>query len=74
LAVNLLDTKHAYRALFKHHIDVDLIANSRLSLNKGLALGSERFKSAIEKLSGRKVIEGKRGRPLGWRKKKTNAL
>jgi putative transposase len=66
LSVNLLDTKHAYCALFKHQIDGDLIADIRLRLNKDLALGNERFKSEIEKLSGRRVIAGKRGRRLGW--------
>jgi len=33
-----------------------------------LALGNERFKEEIEQLKGRKMQEGKRGRPVGGRK------
>jgi hypothetical protein len=29
-------------------------------------LGNGRFKEEIETLTGRRVIEKKRGRPLGW--------
>jgi putative transposase len=47
-----------------------LIDDIRKSLNKGLALGSDRFKAAIEQLTARRVTEGKRGRPVGWRKDK----
>ena len=48
----------------------ELLSDIRLALNKGLALGNERFKSEIETLSGRRVTDGKRGRPVGWRKDK----
>lgn len=58
------------RALFKHHIDGKLIDDIRKSLNKGLALGSDRFKAEIEKLKMRRIADGKRGRPLGWCKGK----
>jgi putative transposase len=61
-----------YMALFKHHIDGKLIDDIRRSLNKGLALGSDRFKAEIEQLTARRVTEGKRGRPLGWRKDKND--
>ena len=57
-----------YRELFKYHIDGKLIDDIRKSLNKGLALGSDRFKTEIEELTARRVTEGKRGRPVGWRK------
>lgn len=67
------ETRQAeYRALFKHHIDCKLIDEIRKTLNKGLALGSDRFKAEIETLTGRRVTEGKRGRPLGWRKDKNS--
>jgi putative transposase len=39
--------------------------------NKGLALGSEHFLADIESLTGRRVLESKRGRPVGWRKDKS---
>ncbi len=58
----------AYRDLFKHQVGVALIADIRQALNKGLALGNERFKAEVEQLTKRRVTEGKRGRPVGWRK------
>jgi putative transposase len=42
----------------------------RQTTNKGLALGNEHFFADIESLTGRRVIEWKRGRLVGWRKKK----
>ena len=56
-----------YRALFTHHVESTLIEDIRKATNKGLALGNEQFKLNVEALSGR-FIEGKRGRPIGWRK------
>lgn len=57
-----------YRALFTRHVDTKLIDDIRKATNKGLALGNEQFKFKVEALSGRSVIEGKRGRPVGWMK------
>ncbi len=57
-----------YRALFSRHVSPKLINDIRESTNKGLALGSEKFKVNVERLSGRSVVEGKRGRPIGWKK------
>lgn len=62
--------QQAYRELFKHHVDIKLIEDIRKTLNKGLALGNERFKTEVEQLTARRVTEGKRGRPVGWRKEK----
>lgn len=53
-----------YRALFIHHVESTLIEDIRKATNKGLALGNEQFKFNVEALSGRSVIEGKRGRPM----------
>lgn len=53
----------AYRKLFQAHIDNDLIKDIRLAVNKGLALGNERFKDEIENLCGRRVRPAKMGRP-----------
>ena len=52
----------AYRALFRQHIDVDEIALIRAATNKELVIGCERFRIEIERLSGRRVTELKRGR------------
>lgn len=60
-----LQRQNNYRALFKTNINEKLTAEIRLSLNKSLALGNEHFKDEVELLSGRRVKEGKRGRPLG---------
>jgi putative transposase len=53
----------AYRALFKAHVDGELLVQIRGSVNKGLALGSEHFKDEVERLYGRRVRPAKMGRP-----------
>lgn len=58
-----------YQSLFKYQIAPLLIEDIRTSLNKGLALGSECFKSKVEQSTGRRVREAKLGRPLGRCKK-----
>ena len=62
----------SYRELFKHHVDGKLLEDIRLAVNKGMALGSERFKTEIESLSGRRMTAKKMGRPVGWRKKRAD--
>jgi putative transposase len=57
-----------YRQLFAHHVEPKMIDDIRQATHKGLALGNAQFKFTIEALSGRSVIEGKRGRPVGWKK------
>jgi len=59
-----------YRAIFTHHVEGDLLEEIRSSVNKGMALGHDRFKDEIEKLTGRRVKPKKVGRPFGWRKEK----
>ena len=53
----------AYRELFKAQIEGALLRDVRSSVNKRLALGSERFKEEIEMLHGRRVRPAKMGRP-----------
>ncbi len=53
----------AYRALFKAHVDCTLLEQIRGSVNKGLALGNDRFKDEVETLYGRRVRPSKMGRP-----------
>jgi putative transposase len=52
-----------YRSLFSAHVDDELIKSIRVAVNKGLALGGERFKEEIEPLTNRRVRPAKMGRP-----------
>jgi putative transposase len=52
-----------YRELFKAHIDTELLKEIRESVNKGLALGNERFTTEIEALTGQRITPKKAGRP-----------
>ena len=52
-----------YRSLFRAHVDDELIKDIRVAVNKGLALGGERFKEEIERLTNRRVRPAKMGRP-----------
>ena len=69
LGASLRERQETYRSLFKYHVDGALIEDIRMSLNKGLALGSECFKSEIEQVTGRRVRGAILGRPLGSCKK-----
>ena len=51
----------AYRALFHAHIEETMIGAIRSSTNKGLALGSKRFKTQVEALTCRRLTPQKRG-------------
>ena len=70
--LKLGDTKDTrlqnYRALFSSHVEGGLLENIRSGLNKGMALGDDRFKDKIEALTGRRLKPKKVGRPVGWRK------
>lgn len=55
--------QRAYRGLFCLHVDDELIKDIRMAVNKGLALGGERFKDEIECLHNRRVRPAKMGRP-----------
>ena len=55
------DRLHAYRALFQAHIDTQQINEIRTASNKGMALGSDRFKEEVELLTGRRVTSLKPG-------------
>lgn len=61
LGHDALSREHAYRNLFTTYLDVDEDAMIREATNKGLAVGSERFKREIERLSGLRVTERRRG-------------
>jgi putative transposase len=59
-----------YRALFRNQVEGKLLEDIRQASNKGLVLGNERFLEEVEVLTGKTLKEGKRGRPIGWRKVK----
>jgi putative transposase len=63
-----LERQKHYRALFLHHVEGELLQEIRQNTNKGMAVGSDRFKEEIEALTGRRMQSKKRGRPVGWRK------
>jgi len=70
LGADAKERSQSYRALFTNYLEDDLLTAIRTNTNKGLALGSERFKDEIEALTGIRVKQKKRGRPKGWRKMK----
>jgi putative transposase len=55
--------QHAYRELFRLHIDDELIHEIRESLNHELVLGRSHFKDLIEEITKRQVRLGYPGRP-----------
>ena len=55
--------QRAYRALFQHHIGDEMVNDIRDAVNKGLALGFEKFKEEIERLHGRRLKPARMGRP-----------
>ena len=61
LGNNVQQRASAYNELFKSQLDVKFIDNIRTASNKGMAIGSDRFKDEIEILSGRRVRSMKRG-------------
>jgi putative transposase len=68
LGINEKERQLAYRELFVHQIDGKMLEDIRQATNKGLALGNDHFLANILGLTGKRVVEGKRGRPVGWRK------
>ena len=52
-----------YRDLFNAHVETDRLKEIRENINKGLALGNERFTSQIEALTKQRVTARKPGRP-----------
>jgi len=59
---------HKYRTLFDHDINDREMELIRSATNKGMVVGNDRFRKEIEALTGRRVKEKRRGRPIGWRK------
>lgn len=53
----------AYRELFRHHMDNDLLHEIREALNQELVLGREDFKDRIAQMTHRQTRPGQPGRP-----------
>jgi putative transposase len=54
----------SYRALFKAHLDEEIVGQIRRATNGNFALGSERFQKEIESALGRRARCGQLGRPV----------
>ena len=52
-----------YRALFRAHLDPEVIAKIRTATNGNVVLGNKRFEEQIEKMLKRRVTLGRAGRP-----------
>jgi len=52
---------NAYRALFRNELDRELVTKIRHAAHVGLALGNDRFKDEVERLTGQRQHHIKRG-------------
>ncbi|WP_063332001.1 hypothetical protein [Marinomonas sp. TW1] len=52
--------------MFQYQVDGKLLEDIRLTENKGLALGNDKFKEQIALLTGQRKTQAKRGRKEGW--------
>ena len=57
------DRRRHYRHLFDAHLDEQAVADIRSATNGNYVLGNKRFQDEIEKMLGRRVTQGKSGRP-----------
>jgi len=56
------ERRASYRALFRAHLDDEALDQIRVTTNKGVPLGDERFRKQIEMAVGKRVDEKRRGR------------
>ncbi len=63
LATTPVARQHAYRELFRYHIDDLILHDIREALNQELVLGRDDFKDKIEQMTNRQTREGQAGRP-----------
>lgn len=64
LGTDPVSCQHAYRELFRNHMDHTTIHDIREALNQELVLGREDFKDRIEQMTKRQTRPGRSGRPL----------
>jgi putative transposase len=55
--------RNTYRALFEDRLDAELVASIRDATQRGWVPGSERFRSQIAAMHGRKAVEAPRRGP-----------
>ncbi len=55
--------REAYHAIFKAHLDEEIVGQIRNATNGNYALGSQRFQKEIEAALGRRARRGQAGRP-----------
>ena len=63
LGADAQSRQHAYRELFRHHMDHSIIHEIRETLNQELVLGRDDFKDRIEQMTRRQSRPGQSGRP-----------
>lgn len=63
LGGDLAGQQHAYRELFRYHVDRDALHAIREALDQELVLGRDNFKDRIEQLANRQTRSGRPGRP-----------
>lgn len=63
LAADSPARQHAYRELFRHHMEENTLHDIRDALNQELVLGRDDFKDKIEQTLKRQARRGKDGRP-----------
>jgi putative transposase len=57
------ERRAVYRGLFSQHVDGEMLRSIRITLNRELVMGTEKFKDRIERQLARRVKPGKAGRP-----------
>lgn len=62
------EAQEVYRCLFPSHIDEPLLGNIRSSVNGCMAIGSDNFRREVEQLTGRRLHNMPKGRPVGGHK------
>ena len=63
LAASPSERQSAYRELFRHQLDPEMVDQIRKATNGNFALGNERFAEQIAAALARRVTPGKGGRP-----------
>jgi putative transposase len=63
LGANPVSCQHAYRELFRQHMEHTAIHDIREALNQELVLGREDFKDRIQQMTQRQTRPGRSGRP-----------
>jgi putative transposase len=65
IAMDDEERRASYRALFRHQLDAEAIADIRLALSQNQPLGNARFMDTIERMTGQRREIKPRGRPRG---------